>query len=954
MKKDMHKEILDNIFELAGKKFGDDDVKKTKNVIDRSFDSDSAEDISDIFSTAEEYLFKNAGSLESPQYSEHLLINELGCEKKKENTNQKEEIYKSTENVANVLSSFEEDVTITMQHYFDDENCKTELIISSEGGNASINGMIRGSFGQAKTTEVDEDHLKTFAENFYGRIQIPFEKEEKKNKEKQKNVSWCDILSSSFPKEGNYSVSIRFVPMDMESNTFDINERIKKLSEMHNLLSIYAEQDRTVSSNISGNRSHGYTLLDKIPKGFSDWWGGKEEISINYSGGENQGHKESNKYAKLLIEEIDEEIYRLRRAEESCVWAIEIRISSDKKETLMSVASILTGALKSSSLELSWEGKECTALVAGTKEILPMMLFPTKEYNGLEFKENEEFSLEPPMIDGKQMPVGQIMQNSYEIAPFVLSEKALNRHAFVCGMTGSGKTNTLFKMIEAIDIPFLVIEPVKGEYRALSSKFENVNVWTMKTGETKPNTNIMQINPFWFPKNANIAFHIDSIKTIISSAFDLSAAMPNILEQCLYNIYIKAGWDLVSNKNIYANTLPDDYLYPTFSDLCREVEDYLEKADFGAELMGDYKGAMLSRLRSFVNGYKGVLLNTTTHPNYENFMREKNIIELEGLADDADKCLVMGTILVQYYQYLKLNFSDEIKGLKHLIVIEEAHRLFKNVKKKGKQDGPDMVGQLVDSLSNIMAEIRAFGEGFIIVDQSPTKIADDVIKNSATKIIHRIDDEEDIKILKSSLLIPDDRVSIPSLRQGEALIRSEGMIRPCKVKFAVSDVKEAYSLAESFKNNSEGNEDIAIKFAATSVLNDEEVREEIQDMILVLLLFFKKNGFDRWYDAIHFFLAKIIIILQEQGRYEIVNGRLQVIFEIISETIKGMQLGLNVKQRGNIHMFLMRFLELYYYQKCDYKVKPAETNLMQMFYVNHIQKFVDEIPCDEEVEDSEE
>ena len=224
----------------------------------------------------------------------------------------------------------------------------------------------------------------------------------------------------------------------------------------------------------------------------------------------------------------------------------------------------------------------------------------------------------------------------------------------------------------------------------------------------------------------------------------------------------------------------------------------------------------------------------------------------------------------------------------------------------------------------------------------------------AVGIIHRIDDEEDIKILKSSLLIPDDRVSIPSLRQGEALIRSEGMIRPCKVKFAISDVKEAYSLAESFKNNSEGNEDIAIKFAATSVLNDEEVREEIQDMILVLLLFFKKNGFDRWYDAIHFFLAKIIIILQEQGRYEIVNGRLQVIFEIISETIKGMQLGLNVKQRGNIHMFLMRFLELYYYQKCDYKVKPAETNLMQMFYVNHIQKFVDEIPCDEEVEDSEE
>src|SRR5699024_9191904 len=280
--------------------------------------------------------------------------------------------------------------------------------------------------------------------------------------------------------------------------------------------------------------------------------------------------------------------------------------------------------------------------IAGTKEVIPLMMFPTKEYSGFEFIENEEFSLVSPADITTGIDIGNIIWNGTKISNFYLPIQALNRHAFICGMTGAGKTNTLFNVIEKMDIPFLVIEPVKGEYRSLKTYYPDLKTWVMKAEEDRSSdVSMIRINPFWFPENTNIAFHIDSIKTIIASAFEMSAAMPNILEQCLYHVYIKAGWDIATNSNIYKEELPEEFLYPTFSNLLKEIDDYLDHAQFGDEVLGNYRGAMSTRMKSFIDGLKGILLNTQEHPNYEEFMNGRNIIELEGLADDADKCLVM-------------------------------------------------------------------------------------------------------------------------------------------------------------------------------------------------------------------------------------------------------------------------------------------------------------------------
>ncbi len=576
-------------------------------------------------------------------------------------------------------------------------------------------------------------------------------------------------------------------------------------------------------------------------------------------------------------------------------------------------------------------------MLASNHDILPLLSFPTAEFAGFEFVENEEFSLSSPGKGEDSLEIGSILWNDSRISRFSLMRQALNRHAFICGMTGAGKTNTMFKIIETISVPFLVIEPVKGEYRSLLSRYPDTQIWTMHTSDAAiRGVTVLQINPFWFPEGANLAFHIDSIKTIISSAFDLSAAMPNIVEQCLYNVYLKAGWNIVTNRNVYQEILPETYLFPTFQDFTNEVAAYLKKSEFGDEVKGNYEGALLSRLRSFTNGLKGALLNTTRHPDYSAIMNGRTVMELDGLADDADKCLVMGTILVQYYQYLKSHFhdsSDKTNNLKHIIVIEEAHRLFKNIKPQAKhEEGPDPTGQLVESLSNIMAEIRAFGEGMLVVDQSPSKIAEDVIKNSGTKIIHRIDHGEDIKLLQSAMLLPENTVGFSALSQGEALIRSEAMLRPCKVKIYRSNIKERYSLSDTFHTGEL--QDLAIndKFIANMLLQDEELFNDLRRELKWLFRSLIWMDWGEWYTVVNSFLLRVVNVLKDRYMFDRLEGRFQMLREIVSVSVMRMFNAKGIKASGLVHMFLMRLLDFYQDGRANRKVKAEAVEMLHRYF----------------------
>lgn len=900
---------------------------------------DSGLNIPDLYETiiaAKECLNKKFYDVPKMSYNSHLAIRKLGKQRQSKNNIETDKIERRLAHyIAQILSAYMEDISISVFSVEDEfKERDVRFLISSESNtNEPLVSMIRGVYGKVETEFVKmpkDFDIKMFAS---GKIMYRGKDAEKNTniKDFEKYESWVTAILLSLPQNGNFKVTIRFVPIF--ETTSIVNHR-RDLNRYYRQLKLYGNMNWSNNVNIGNSLNEGTDVV----KGMIGVDTGGYNSSYSITLGSQNIHKE----ALVLSEYIENELNRITCINQEPLWAVCISVSAQDIDTIQTLTSILSGTFQEINIRLQWsKNSDFSPIIALTREIMPLMMFPTKEFSGFSFVQNEEFSLDS-YNKRNGFNIGNLLWNGTQISAFEMIPKELSRHTFICGMTGSGKTNTLFKILEGVNIPFCVIEPVKGEYRALKSKYQDLQIWTMKIqDDDNTGINIMQINPFWFPVGGNLAFHIDSLKAIISSSFELTAAMPNILEQCLYNIYVKSGWDLVTSRNIYWDKLPERYLYPTFYDLCNEIEDYLNNSYFSGETLGDYKGALLSRLKSFISGYKGILLNTHNYPNYSQIMSGKNILELEGLADDSDKCLVMGTVLVQYYEYLKLHFSSDDKKLQHLLVIEEAHRIFKNTKNNKRIDnGPDPTGQLVDLLSNMMAEIRAFGEGMLIVDQSPTKIAEDAIKNSATKIVHRIDNINDIKSLQSAMLLSDDILSFASLKQGEALIRTDTMERPCKVKMICSDVKEEYNLSKSFKNEKVIYSKLTNIFIATSVMNNKKAAESIQEKVIAFLNCLVINGMTLWYDLTANLFSDILDVLRTNKVLDIVDYKINILHEIISISLKNIYNTQSKLDSGMIHMFALRLLDFFYEKKEGKYIKLKAIEIFQRYLQKNIIEIV--------------
>ena len=474
--------------------------------------------------------------------------------------------------------------------------------------------------------------------------------------------------------------------------------------------------------------------------------------------------------------------YRIRLLQQAGEggWLVRLEVAAEQEDDAEAelLRALLASALLPIGFSCRWEHSAGTPGLAGAvlpAYLLPALIsFPTRPFVGFRRRGCSQLELNPPNIGRPQadsLEIGSIIWDGADTGlRMQIPRREMNRHAIVFGMTGGGKTNTVCSMLSKLrDLHYLVIEPVKGEYHVLPG----IQRYHMEAGTSHS----LSMNPFWFPPGSKLQYHIDSLKLIISSAFDLYAAMPNILEQCLYRIYGNCGWNIVSGENIYRDELPEDLLYPTFQSLCVEIQRYLDESAFEGETAGNYRGALLSRLQSFTSGSKGLLLNTSAHIDFGRWSSENVVVELDALADDADKAIVMGALLVQYFEYIKSR-GGQNDLLKHLFVLEEAHHLFRETPRNSESSASS---QLVSMLNNLLAEIRAYGEGFIIVDQSPSSVSASVLKNTAVKIVHRVDYGEDIKLLQSALLLPEGDNVTASLAQGEALVRFGTMQAPAWV-----------------------------------------------------------------------------------------------------------------------------------------------------------------------------
>lgn len=433
-------------------------------------------------------------------------------------------------------------------------------------------------------------------------------------------------------------------------------------------------------------------------------------------------------------------------------------------------------------------------------ELAALLSLPDRSVSGFSLEKGKFYGVSDPYPPADGGRVGCACDGDREIvnSSFGFSKDDLNKHTFVCGITGCGKTTSVKSLLRSVDVPFLVIECAKKEYRNISG-IEPVRVYT----PGHPELNSLRFNPFYVLPGVSLHTHVDFLKDLFNASFSFYGPMTYILESALHRVYAKRGWDLTAGEHpslVKAQSSSDRYnpdhlsrqygieehryLFPTMSDLLTEVKDYIEnELTYDGEVAGNIKSAMLARLEGLCSGAKGFMLNTFDVPNIEELLLKNAVVELEGLADDADKAFSVGLLIIMINEY---RLTHPGKGeLAHLMVIEEAHRLLKNVAtERTSENMGNPKGKAVEHFTNILAEMRSYGQGVIIAEQIPSKIAPDVIKNSSNKIVHRLVARDDQLLLASTIGVSDENaVYFGNQRPGYALCHKEGMSEPVSIHF---------------------------------------------------------------------------------------------------------------------------------------------------------------------------
>lgn len=425
-------------------------------------------------------------------------------------------------------------------------------------------------------------------------------------------------------------------------------------------------------------------------------------------------------------------------------------------------------------------------------ELAHALNFPRKSVSGLPVYECVPFGREVVQYakDPKKavVPFGRIYHmRQEEKAPVCLDRDSLTAHVFITGSTGAGKSNAIYTLLNQLclegdaDANFLVIEPAKGEYKEALGGYPNVQVY----GTNPYKAPLLRLNPFSFPEDTHVLEHIDRLIEIFNACWPMYAAMPAVLKASVEQAYKGCGWSL--NSSTCTGPMRK---FPTFRDVMKALPTVVDSKGFSNDTQGDYKGALLTRLESLTNGINGqVLCAYDELPDSELF--DKNVIaDLSRVGSSETKALLMGVLILKLQEHRMEQRADGSNkpnsGLRHITVLEEAHNLLRRTSMEQSQESSNLQGKSVEMLTNAIAEMRTYGEGFIIADQSPGLLDMAVIRNTNTKIVLRLPDESDRMLVGKAAGLNDDQiVELSRLDTGVAAVYQNHWLEPvlCKVDY---------------------------------------------------------------------------------------------------------------------------------------------------------------------------
>lgn len=417
------------------------------------------------------------------------------------------------------------------------------------------------------------------------------------------------------------------------------------------------------------------------------------------------------------------------------------------------------------------------ATILNSEEISLVTGLPSKELPGFKIRKSVDFGLNIPISYSKTLELGNVIQNGR-----LLTNKALalpigdlSKHIFIAGVTGSGKTTTCMKLLLESQLPFLVIEPAKTEYRALYPYCNDIEYYCIGNEKLTP----FRLNPFQLSScDSSLMGHIAVLKATLIASFPMEAAMPSIVEEAIIKAYQTRGWDIYSNENyLYDDPFANgSTAWPTFSDMIKQLDVIIKSKGMGKEFEEKYQGSLVARLTSLTLGIKGRMLNTRYSMDFDRLLDKKVVIELEELKDEQDKSFFMGLFISRLAECMKARHKKQ-SGFQHVTLIEEAHRLLSRTE----VGDPESKKLGVTMFTDLLSEVRKYGEGLIIADQSPTKLVADVIKNTNTKIVHRLLDASDRNAIGDAMSLEDNQKEfLQHLQPGETIIYSGGWHAPIR------------------------------------------------------------------------------------------------------------------------------------------------------------------------------
>lgn len=585
-----------------------------------------------------------------------------------------------------------------------------------------------------------------------------------------------------------------------------------------------------IGSCIGGGAAQIGSILGRgLAAGIGGLTGIQKQIGMSYS--RNVTTQYLDRFAQYAEQLLEQHIERLKKGRNLGFWNTGVYVLGNTKKDIRTVTGMLRSVYSgdetylepirlhtfkdgSDALETVKYGMELVPLTAeeeaeqgkewhifgkvfqyvstpmNTEELSLAASLPRRDVPGLRFvKTAVRFANNPAEFAGDSITLGRVVDtgviqnNEYKIDPH-----ALVRHALVTGSTGSGKSTTCKTIIREVSergIPVLIIEPAKDDYMR----------WAVQENRKLPEDRRFQLympgvkefdgeklselklNPFQPGAVGDAPVDLmqrgEKLTAVLNASLPVSDVLPVIIDETVYSYLYRSF-----KAPFLAGEMEQPLVYPKMDGMIEMAKDVLRARNYEQKVQDNIGASLETRFQYLVRGTRGKILNVSRSTEFDELFRKPAVINLSRITNEKDRALIMSLLMLSLYEYRisaytwDENWRREAQKnhLLHLTVIEEAHNVLS--RPRGDYGGTGNPQQAAaDLFVSMLSEIRSYGEGMMIVDQVPTRLIPDAVKNTNYKIVHRLTSPDDCDVMAAGLALrPDQKSLIVSLGIGNAVI----------------------------------------------------------------------------------------------------------------------------------------------------------------------------------------